>query len=275
LPYYFPNRSPKTIALEQKFRSAVAQAPEEVRYSLYEAFTSAHPELVETIFAIDSEFVIAQQEGRAIYFPRPLPLIKFSHLSCGYEEWLKRKYSMPGFVEVEPGDVVIDCGSYVGGFSLSAARVAQEVHAFEPEDRNFSCLSRNLSVFRNVVSNKMALYNETGFVELNISKSSVEHSILVPDDGPPITSQRVRAVTLVEYCASRQLEKLDFVKIEAEGVELEVFAGLGEICPNRLAIDVSPERNGTSPADELCQLLRARRYEVRLRGHVLFAKLSN
>lgn len=47
------------------------------------------------------------------------------------------------------------------------------------------------------------------------------------------------------------IDTVDFFKIEAQGVELEVFEGLGEVNPHRFAIDVSPEREGKGPAPEL------------------------
>jgi hypothetical protein len=62
------------------------------------------------------------------------------------------------------------------------------------------------------------------------------------------------------------------VKIEAEGVELEVFDGLESIRPRKLAIDVSPERDGESPAEEFKSRLAKINYEFRHRGHVLFAR---
>jgi FkbM family methyltransferase len=193
---------------------------------------------------------IARQRGGEIAFPRPLPLVKLSHILFGYEEWLQRKYCLPGFVEVEPGDVVVDCGAYVGGFSLSAVRIARELHAFEPEPRNFACVLRNLARHPNVRANNAGLYCETKLASLNISASSVEHSLLRPDDGAPVAVMEIQVITLADYCRMHGVDRLDFVKIEAEGVELEVFAGLGTIRPRKFAIDVSPERDGQSPAEE-------------------------
>jgi len=66
---------------------------------------------------------------------------------------------------------------------------------------------------------------------------------------------------------------LDFVKLEAEGVEIEVFEGLGELKPRKFAIDVSPERNGESPGPELTVRLEELGYNTHQRGHVLFAHI--
>jgi FkbM family methyltransferase len=260
------------MAFEERFRRHIAPLPEDSRLVLYELITALHPDLVETRFEIEPECVVAHQRSRGIAFPRPLPLIKHAHISCGYVEWLARKYSLPGFVEVEPGDTVFDCGAYVGGFGLSAVEVAKTVHLFEPAPGNFICVEKNFAQTPNAVLNNLGLYNVDRTMPLNISASSVEHSFLTPDDGQALCQEDVKVVRADTYCAARGIATVDFFKIEAEGVELEVFEGLGEMNPRKFAIDVSPEREGQSPAPEFLDLLTARGYECRQRGHVLFAR---
>ena len=173
---------------------------------------------------------------------------------------------------MEAGDIVVDCGAYVGGFAMSAARVATSVLAFEPDVANFQCLLRNQTALGNVTCNNVGLFCESTIMKLNISASSVEHSLLMPDDGPPIETRDIRVLALADYCRNNKVDRLDFVKIEAEGAELEVFDGLAGARPRKLAIDVSPERDGKSPADEFRLRLAACGYTVRQRGHVMFAR---
>jgi len=270
--YFFPNQSPDTMQLEQRFRDEVRKLPEPSQLILYEILSCCCPTFVPTMFIAEADMILARQRGCEIAFPRPIPIVKLGHASFGYEEWLRRKYCLPGFVEVEMGDVVIDCGAYVGGFSLSAARLAKEVHAFKPETANFACLVRSQGERPNVRCNNVGLFCESRAINLNISASSVEHSLLMPDDGPPIEVREIHVTTLRDYCAAMNVSRLDFVKIEAEGVELEVFDGLGDLRPRKLAIDVSPERNGESPADEFRVRLEAGGYSVRQRQHVMFAR---
>jgi tetratricopeptide (TPR) repeat protein len=110
---------------------------------------------------------------------------------------------------------------------------------------------------------------------LNISPSSVEHSLLRPDDGQVVEVREIDVVSLKDYADRSGITEFDFVKIEAEGVELEVFDGLDDLRPRKLAIDVSPERDGVSPADEFRERLTHLGYEIRQRGHVMFAKLKS
>ena len=117
------------------------------------------------------------------------------------------------------------------------------------------------------------LIREAPSRSINISSSSVEHSVLSPDEGEVLDKYEIQVRSIFDYCIDNNVKELDFVKIEAEGVELEVFDGLGKIRPRKLAIDVSPERNGKSPVDELVPRLSRLGYESRKRGNVLFARL--
>jgi FkbM family methyltransferase len=271
---YFPNQPVSALDHESRLRAIATSLPEAVRLELYSILSAVVPSFSTTAFQCEDETVTAFQEGREIAFPRPVPIIKLSHIIFGYEEWLAHKYSLPGFVEVEAGDIVVDCGSYVGGFALGAAKLASQLHAFEPDRSNACCARRNLAELAAARVVECGLYDRSDEMTLNLSASSVEHSLLLPDDGVITGTCPIRVVSLADYAQENRIERYDFVKIEAEGVELEVFAGLGDFRPRKLAIDVSPERNGESPADEFQSQLRALEYDVRQRGHVMFARLD-
>jgi len=261
------------MEFEGKLRAAAIMLPAPIRLAVYGLLSNTLGSLTPTEFLPQGELIVARQKGRDIAFPNPIPLINHSHIVFDYVEWLNHKYSLPGFVEVEAGDVVVDCGAYVGGFSMSVAGIAKEVHGFEPAPLNFACLQRNLSAFASARVNNMGLFSKTQTMVLNVSASAVEHSLLRPDDGPPLSQREIPVMTLEDYCRERGLPGLDFVKIEAEGVELEIYDGLGAIKPRKLAIDVSPERDGQSPAATFYEKLTRDGYKVQQRGAVMFARL--
>lgn len=223
-------------------------------------------------FDIGRDQISVTQDGTTIVFPAPIPDVKFYLLVSGYVRWLQRKYSIPGFCEVEPGDVVIDCGAYVGGFGLAAAQKKASVHAFEPDKSNFRCAQTNLALFSEARVVQAGLLDREDTLRLNLSASSVEHSFLAPDDGETVDQVEVHVMRIDQYCRNNAIEEIDFLKIEAEGVEIEVFDGLGELLPRKVAIDVSPERDGLSPADPLRQRLEVRGYDIKQRGHMLFGR---
>lgn len=268
---HFPSVSDATLALERRLAGATRDLAERRRLDVYEILSAACGDGEPSAFTLEEDVVLLRQAGAVIAFPRPLPMVKHGHAVFGYARWLSAKYAMPGFVEVEDGDVVIDCGAYVGGFALGAAARAARVVAFEPEARNWACAARNLASFPSVRVERMALWSRDGEASLNIARSSVEHSLLRPDDGAPVEVLPTRVARLDSYCAAAGLGTPDLVKVEAEGAEPEVIEGLGSLRPRKIAIDVSPERDGLSPADEIAAVLRGRGYALALRGHVLFA----
>lgn len=271
---YFPYLPASLMESEKRLRAVAASLPERNQLELYATLSTMVERFTETQFEINDDGVEASQRGTTIIFPRPLPLVKLALICFGYKEWLRRKYALPGFVEVSAGDIVVDCGAYVGGFSLSAAEIAGRVFAFEPDPTNAACARANLLPFGNVEVVEKGLLDRSGEMHFNRSANNVEHSFLAPDDGTVVERIATPIATLADFAAERSLSCFDFVKIEAEGVELEVFAGLADLRPGKLAIDVSPERDGKSPAAEFHRLLEALGYELRQRKHVLFARLA-
>lgn len=219
------------------------------------------------------ELVTIDQNGHRIRFPRKLAPKTFIPISFEYSEWLKRKYSEPGFCEVKPGDTVLDCGAFVGGFSMSVAGMAGAVYSFEPAPLNVRCLKENADQFSNIHVIPAGLGSKATQMELKLSRSNVKHSFLKPDVGGTGKTVSVDVTTIEKFVRNASLDSLDFVKIEAEGFEIEVFEGLGSLRPSRIAIDVSPERGGESPERFLREALISRGYEVRTRKNMLFGVL--
>lgn len=82
----------------------------------------------------------------------------------------------------------------------------------------------------------------------------------------------VDIVRLDTFASKIGLDQIDFLKIEAEGVEIEAFEGAGDLPIKKIAVDVSPERDGESPCEYFKDALSSRGYDVKLRGNVLFAR---
>ena len=75
------------------------------------------------------------------------------------------------FHEVEGGQIVVDAGSYLGGFTFYTAKKvgkAGKVIAFEPDPRNFEILKKSVdnSKLENIILINKALGNTVKKVEL-------------------------------------------------------------------------------------------------------------
>lgn len=129
-------------------------------------------------------------------------------------------------------DVVYDIGANIGLIGLLLARHsegrASHVHCFEPEPRNFNQLQRNIAengLTERVSAHQVALAERAGELELFIRGGPGEgrHSTVVPEGSTG--SIRVRAETASAFAASVG-ERPDLVKIDVEGAEGRVLAGM-------------------------------------------------
>lgn len=136
--------------------------------------------------------------------------------------------------QVSAKDVVIDVGSHVGGYALMAARRGAIVFAIEPEPSNFAILRKNVELNHrdNVVLLPYALSSSSGTVVLspaerwNTGTSAVESkrspSVDRLDRGRNI---RVPSKTLDDLVEAYGLRKIDWLKVDVEGHEVEVLEG--------------------------------------------------
>lgn len=143
--------------------------------------------------------------------------------------------------QIQPGMIAFDVGANIGLYALLFAKCvgpAGRVHAFEPEPENFRRLTVNLAInrFENVTANPSAVFASSQAVTLNIYPDAFHswHSLgrpALPDpERPgeivrPETQLIVPAVSLDDYCAEHGVERIDFLKIDVEGAELDVLRG--------------------------------------------------
>lgn len=153
---------------------------------------------------------------------------------------------------VKPGDVCVDVGANTGVYALNLARAVGDrgrTIAFEPLRRNALALSLaaelngfcNLSVETTVVSNRTG--NEVIAIS-PIGNSALtwfrERADAEPNEDVYLT------VRLDDYCEANGITKVDFIKIDAEGAELEVLQGAEKLLqspqgPRVILLELHPE----------------------------------
>ena len=145
-----------------------------------------------------------------------------------WEIFRQRSYEKKPSFNIFPGDVVVDVGAHAGVFSVWAAQKAYQgrVYAYEPDPENYRYLENNkrLNKLDNLFIHNLAVGRQKG--ELNLYLSSYNtggHSLYrVPGD-EKAKSLIVRVVDLAEIFSSNKLEKINFLKIDAEGAEYEII----------------------------------------------------
>lgn len=124
----------------------------------------------------------------------------------------------------QPGDTVIDVGAYVGMFTVKASDAVGQsgrVIGIEPCPETFKTLRQNSKHCHNVRLVKKAIMSQTGRGKLYYSKSAAANS-MVTQWGKYV---EVDTITLDELVKSLGLGKVDFIKMDAEGAELDVLKG--------------------------------------------------
>ncbi|WP_192346627.1 FkbM family methyltransferase [Algoriphagus sp. Y33] len=172
---------------------------------------------------------IAKQMGNAIYWR-------------GAHDWA------PIFVlekALKKGDTFIDVGANQGEYSLWAARkvgAKGRVVAFEPMQQLFDQLAENIrlnkSFHKTITPIKLGLSDQKGEVILYSSADSNEGTNTIYNTEKfSIESGKIQLDTLDEQLKSLKINKVDFLKIDVEGAELQVLKGaLNTLKQNRPVI---------------------------------------
>lgn len=129
---------------------------------------------------------------------------------------------------LKPGDMVIDIGANIGTFAAtSSVRVGSNgcVHAFEAHPGTFKLLQRTMQVndFTNVSCHQLAVSSSPETIRISdLGRKDDSNHIQVSDT----RGIEVPATTLAGFIEKVQLTLIDLLKIDVEGHEPAVLAGL-------------------------------------------------
>jgi FkbM family methyltransferase len=173
-----------------------------------------------------------------------------------------------------PGDVFVDVGANIGYFALLGSRLVGSdgaVVAIEASPSNFELLRGNLELNRasNVRAVNVAAADKRGVVRIHDGPPENRGlaSTVAPRGGS--TSAEIQALPLPEILRDEELRRARVIKIDAEGGEPAILAGLlGSVDLLRddveIIAEIAPrffEFQGLS-ADEFVGSLRARGFAV-------------
>jgi FkbM family methyltransferase len=150
------------------------------------------------------------------------------------------------------GDVFVDVGANIGYFSLLASSLVGEagkVLALEASPRIFSSLQANLrrNGARNVDARNVAVADHEGTVKVFLAgQFNLGTTTIFEHDSLGIEEQ-VRAQTLSALIAPSDIARMRVIKIDVEGAEWMVVAGMRELlgAANRdleIISEINPQR---------------------------------
>jgi FkbM family methyltransferase len=135
---------------------------------------------------------------------------------------------------LQPGDVMVDVGANAGYFSLLGSRLVGEagaVVAVEASPRMYELLVSNLSRNRahNVRAVNVAASDSHGTLALYAgSEAHLGLASVIEDQGAGIEAEVISA-PLDAVLTRDDMQRARLIKIDVEGAELAVLAGLGEL----------------------------------------------
>lgn len=138
--------------------------------------------------------------------------------------------------------IIVDVGANIGIFSLMAGHAFPDatIYAIEPENENFEQLLKNIKLnnLQNIKPIRAIVSNTTSKKTLYLSKFNSAHSTSFIKN---TETQDVDSITL------KSINKIDILKVDAEGSEYEIFSDYIPDC-NYIVLEVH-EKEGCSERD--------------------------
>jgi FkbM family methyltransferase len=147
--------------------------------------------------------------------------------------------------------VVFDVGANRGDYTamlLAELGSPLEVHCFEPSPAAFADLERRLGNEASVRLHDLGLGDVEGERELLSDRPGSEAATLYGRAGiAQGRAERVRLRRLDAVVEELAIPRVDFLKVDAEGHDLAVLAGAGELLDGRRIGAIQFEHGGTAP----------------------------
>ena len=144
--------------------------------------------------------------------------------------------------KIEMGNIVVDVGANIGLHTLNMARIvgnAGQVFAFEPDPSNFEILKKNVKInnYKNIILEQKAVGDKHGRTTLYQSDHPGKHRIF-PQTEQAKSQVQVELTNLDNYFDSDMTDKINFIKIDVEGLEFSVLKGMKNILKNSKKIKI-------------------------------------
>jgi FkbM family methyltransferase len=171
-----------------------------------------------------------------------------------------------------PSPVIFDVGAHVGQTVTRLLKTfpTSSIHSFEPSRTSYDRLHAAHAGKPNVRLNNFGLAASAGTHDFFENEKSYMSSLMPP--GPDacgrVTKNQVQISTIDSYCTEHGVERIDLLKSDTEGADLEVFKGARRMFEeNRInlvltEIHFSHIYSGAPRFDELFGFLADHSFEI-------------
>jgi len=197
---------------------------------------------------------------------RRLPIRLIRCIPCSYSTYLT-------CYTPSKGDVILDCGAHIGNCTILFSRLVGKeglVIAAEPLERAFHILEERVGRLglENVIAVNKGVWNQSTQQALWVSQSTLSNRMLSPNE----TERNKGAIDMVDCVTidglvdTLKLKRLDLVKMDIEGAEIEALEGARMTMTGLrpcFAIASYHRRNGQQTFLQVEKILSAHGYAVR------------
>lgn len=237
-------------------QSSVAASSEATLASLADVFARMRPPVISA----GADILVTEVAGMIVGVPGNEWRMAAYHAFRGVMEPGLTKYFC---TLIKPGTVVVDVGANVGIYTLLAAKLLEgtgKIYSFEPTPRIYEILQDNVQVnsfleLGIVHLHQLAVTDRSGKVRLSIFNNDSGHNTLF-SYGKPDNEIEVTTTSLDEILATQ--ERVDIVKIDAEGAEPLIVRGMQQVIKRnpkiRILLEFAPvhlKRAGSNPLELL------------------------
>jgi FkbM family methyltransferase len=151
-----------------------------------------------------------------------------SHRVC--EDILRGK-TYPFLPFVDDVQVVFDVGANCGATTVHLARhyPDAQVHAFEPGSRARGYLEHNVAAFPNAHVHPIGLYSVDSEMPLYLGDGDLGMSSILPRAVNLAESELVQLRAGGSWTQAHAIERIDVLKVDVEGVEVDVLMSLADL----------------------------------------------
>jgi FkbM family methyltransferase len=186
------------------------------------------------------------------------------------EVYLKK---LPSQLYSVPKPVIIDIGANVGFFSLLAwlkfpnARIL----AFEPIQRNFKLLQRNISGAPEaaIQAHHAAVSDAVGEIVLRFNDQAITTSASLLHNHSGNVEESVTSTNLAAILEQHQLDKIDLLKLDCEGAEYGIlYESPAELFDrvHCIAMETHPGHGPAENTQSMAEYLKKMGYSVTVKG---------
>jgi FkbM family methyltransferase len=175
------------------------------------------------------------------------------------------------YLDIQPGDTVFEVGAFIGFHAMKMSELVGKtgkVIAIEAIPSNFALLQKNIQKnnIQNIIPFNLAIWNEKGHIPFHLEERQKNSAL--KDFIKTKQTTDLPCDTIDNIFKDLNLTKLDFIRIQTNGAELEALLGMKEVLELKPKILVAVLYKNKEKIQEILEKLN---YQTTFTGHSIFA----